>query len=552
MRGALIFVVLTAPASAAVPAVPFPMAVEAVGPEGVTLRPDPEALAALAPLSSVVLTGVPLTPLERVDLELDRIDVVPAGAVLAVDGFRVPGPIDEGLTMWHGEVRGDSDGEAFLALSVHGCRGFVRAGGRRVELAASARDGDWSRARSRFVPVDRRASPPAPFLCRAAELEGYAAAANVTAVPGSTFPKAAGFAPILEVRVAVETDFQFYQRFLDLEAAETYALTLIGAVSSRFLDQVGVVVVVPYLGLYTSNTDPWTQADQGGSAVDVLYEFRDLWKDGGAPVAADLHAMLSGANLGGGIAWVNVLCSPSYGFSVSGNLSGSGVFPPVPHAPGNWDFDVVAHELGHNFGSPHTHDYCPTPLDECAPAAYFGACQASQTCLASGTIMSYCHLCPGGMANKSLQFHPAVVNVLRTAADQSCLKPYQGLAEVIDLGHALAGSAGAPALTLAYHNPSHAIGLDVTGAPASQAGLLFVGASLSGLPFLGGTLVPEPAATASIASDLSGAVGFSVPFPTAVSAPAGATLYAQAWFEDPAGPHGVAASNGLQFSLFSP
>ena len=69
---------------------------------------------------------------------------------------------------------------------------------------------------------------------------------------------------------------------------------------------------------------------------------------------------------------------------------------------------VITHELGHNAGTPHTHDFCP-PLDRCAPSGNFGQCQTSQTCINNGTIMSYCHLCSGGMANMVLSFHPSCV-----------------------------------------------------------------------------------------------------------------------------------------------
>jgi hypothetical protein len=82
---------------------------------------------------------------------------------------------------------------------------------------------------------------------------------------------------------------------------------------------------------------------------------------------------------------------------------------------------VFAHETGHNFGTHHTHNWCPVPLDECAPAAYFGPCQTQQTCIPNGTLMSYCHLCSGGMDNIYPYFHQACVDVMRQEAENSCL-----------------------------------------------------------------------------------------------------------------------------------
>ena len=35
--------------------------------------------------------------------------------------------------------------------------------------------------------------------------------------------------------------------------------------------------------------------------------------------------------------------------------------------------------------------------------------------------MSYCHLCPGGMSNLFLEFHPHIANVIRTTVNGSCL-----------------------------------------------------------------------------------------------------------------------------------
>ena len=84
---------------------------------------------------------------------------------------------------------------------------------------------------------------------------------------------------------------------------------------------------------------------------------------------------------------------------------------------GVWGF---WHELGHNFSTPHTHNYCPVPIDQCAPAGFFGDCQTGEVCTTSGTIMSYCHACPGGLSNYTTWFHPIVADVMRAQAEIGC------------------------------------------------------------------------------------------------------------------------------------
>jgi hypothetical protein len=72
----------------------------------------------------------------------------------------------------------------------------------------------------------------------------------------------------------------------------------------------------------------------------------------------------------------------------------------------------VLHELGHNFGSGHTHDYCNVggsaeAIDRCYVSNTCGAATGLPSCSSpspffnggSGTIMSYCHQQPGGDAN---------------------------------------------------------------------------------------------------------------------------------------------------------
>ncbi|MGB3800098.1 MAG: RICIN domain-containing protein [Lewinella sp.] len=93
---------------------------------------------------------------------------------------------------------------------------------------------------------------------------------------------------------------------------------------------------------------------------------------------------------GGGVAYLDVLCSGTYGYGLSGIDNG---YRAVPNF--SWTVMVLAHELGHNFGSPHTHDCAwngnDTPIDNCYSPS--GGCAATGTTPQNGgTIMSYCHL----------------------------------------------------------------------------------------------------------------------------------------------------------------
>jgi len=104
----------------------------------------------------------------------------------------------------------------------------------------------------------------------------------------------------------------------------------------------------------------------------------------------------------GGVAYLNALCSDfRYGFSNIDFL-----FADLPVY--SWTLSTIAHELGHNFSSNHTHNcgWEVSPgviqqIDSCWNAE--GGCQ-SVVKGRIGTIMSYCHLT--GSVNLSLGFGP--------------------------------------------------------------------------------------------------------------------------------------------------
>ncbi|MCE2882732.1 MAG: M12 family metallo-peptidase, partial [Planctomycetaceae bacterium] len=192
----------------------------------------------------------------------------------------------------------------------------------------------------------------------------------------------AGVRPVVEL--AVDMDYDMRANFASNEAATEYTGALVGAVSAIYRRDVGASVQLVYLRIYNDPADLFNEPDPLGP-------FRDYWESAGGKVDRDLFTLFTGRrNLPyGGVAWLSAACG-SFGYSVNGYLNG--VFAdPVATNPGNWDINVVAHELGHNVGTLHTHDYS---LDGCASGT-----------VQRGTIMSYCHVVSGASSNIDLRFH---------------------------------------------------------------------------------------------------------------------------------------------------
>lgn len=546
----------------------FPLRTLARTPERVELALEASAFEALAGEERIVLLGAPLLD-ARVDLDVRRIDIASRRFGYVLDGAPLGDPSAAAdLSLWAGHVRGAPQDEVLLSFSRVGCRGWIRRGAELFHLASGpGPGGDWGAPVVVIISESTlRAGGAAPAAaCQASALSAPStngvAAPSVRASPGASNSSSLLSPSLLEARVAIETDYQLNGVFGgNVTAQATYLTTLLTWISYRYEAQIQTVLTFPYLALYSTPADPWSTPDWGGNSVDLLFEFQGAWANN-LPAGAHLAAFVSGANLGGGVAWLPGLCNAPYNFSVSGNIGASVTFPVTVNS-GNWDFMVVAHELGHNFGAPHTHDYCPTPADACAPGGYFGACQSSQTCTNSGTIMSYCHLCPGGMNNITTFFHPLSAADMRAWAQTNCLPLHCG--SPIVYCTAKTNSQGcAPAIDASGHPTLGGLDNFVVSAQSlinNKSGLFFWGHAPASGPFQGGTIcVQSPTVRTPVqnsggaagADDCSGAYLFAFTHAYAASRnlSAGATLYMQCWQRDPASPSSTGLSNALQFTL---
>jgi hypothetical protein len=395
--------------------------------EGAAFELDAALLSGLDLRPAVTLHGFPLPGRPAVTLALARLPLpFSDDARLLIDGVEQPGgprALLEGLSLWSGSALEVPGSRVFLSFSPAGAQGFLELpdGPERllhvVTQRASGAAGEPALVRVLQDGQLAALGVAPPDLC--------AGARSVPGAGGLPLPQDlldSGEEPgtesliIADCQLALETDFQLYQKFGSSPALLSYVTQLVAAVSERYQTDIQTSLSIAYLGVYTTAGDPWTSQDGGGDAGDLLDEFRDAWNLSGWPATADLAHFISGANLGGGIAYVGVLCNASFGYGVSGNVNGNinwGAWTGQS-AAFTWDFVVVAHELGHNFGANHTHTYCP-PLDHCA-----SNCTNTTACEV-GTLMSYCHICAGGLNNIVLEFHPVNANVMRTAVNSSCL-----------------------------------------------------------------------------------------------------------------------------------
>lgn len=211
------------------------------------------------------------------------------------------------------------------------------------------------------------------------------------------------------VEVALDIDNHTYGTFGNsCNNSVDWALALLAGVNEIYLQELNDLIELQasYVNVWET-VDPY--ASYTGNAGGMLDAFRSQWltnPDLSSRPRDLIHLFTRRGNTGtGGIAYLDVTCNPSYAAGFSASLSGTSFYNINNYS---WNLNVVAHELGHNFGSNHTH-WCGWPggpLDNCYAAE--GGC-SSTTFPQVGTIMSYCHAVSGGSVN--LVFHPTVKSV---------------------------------------------------------------------------------------------------------------------------------------------
>jgi len=380
---------------------------------GISVELGRHALEALRPHGLVRVKGFPLEPGKRVDLELEQFTVTTGATqfMLGTDsGDKSVGHPD--VSLFRGRVVNEPQSQVFLGISAAKSNGFITMPGKEYILAPS-RSGKRTKDGVEHVVYERFAAganaPPSPFQCQtrtAREPEGD---------PGAQASTAMGGYPFRIALVALECDYEYGQSFDSMDDAFIYTIELLGAISSVYERDLQVRLYIPYLRIWSTSSDPYV----GNDVAILLPQFESYWRANMGSVGRDIAHFLTSKNANGGLAEVDVLCNEQWGYGTSSGISGVFPRPLVDGSLEQWDVYVVAHEMGHQFGSPHTHCYNP-PIDNCGQS--FDDCWNGIYACQQGTIMSYCKSCPGGLANVDIRFHDRVITRIRQSVDASCLR----------------------------------------------------------------------------------------------------------------------------------
>ncbi len=208
------------------------------------------------------------------------------------------------------------------------------------------------------------------------------------------------------VEVYFEVDYDVYQNKGNLTATSNFITAVFNEVATLYQND-GMVIVMSELFIWDSSS-PYSASNSSG----YLSDFRGYRTS----FNGDIAHLVSLKSSYGGVAYVDVLCNSSYGYGWSGINANYNNVPTY-----SWTVEVVAHELGHQIGSPHTQS-CSWPggaIDNCYTTE--GTCGPGPQPENGGTIMSYCHLTSTGI-NFNNGFGPLPGDLLRSrVASKSCI-----------------------------------------------------------------------------------------------------------------------------------
>ncbi len=319
---------------------------------------------------------------------------------------------DEGL-YYRGIIKGDNTSLATISIFKNFVMGVISNKDGNFVLG-SVKDAQGKYTDNYIFYNDKDIRNQKPFVCGDEGIEDRMVK-NFSKTVSLNHSSEDNFVSPDTVDVYYVTDYQMYlDAQSDTVALYSFVNGFFNSVAAIYGNE-GIPFKISRIDYYSS-TDPYASSND---SYDILLKFGDHTRDN---FRGDLAQLLSTGHNGqlGGIAWINVLCTPAtFDQSVNGyvgRFSFANIEPTyTPYPTYSWTVTVTTHEMGHNMGSYHTHAcHWKTPgggigpLDTCIVteenSAFSGNggcinaqpdfnCYRPNSILTSGFVMSYCHFC---------------------------------------------------------------------------------------------------------------------------------------------------------------
>ncbi|GGN05426.1 hypothetical protein GCM10010967_45730 [Dyadobacter beijingensis] len=205
---------------------------------------------------------------------------------------------------------------------------------------------------------------------------------------------------MLEYRLAVDINYQTAKMYgHDQEKIRQTVYDVFAETSAIFEREMNIKLTITYIHIW-QQPEPYALVDD----FDYFSKILDYWERNRRE-ERDAVVSLSARS---GTFWGGFrMCTSNF-----------------PGPGDRFTVDILAHELGHTLGSPHTHScaWPGGPIDRCAPIEYTSeTCPAGRQEFVNGSIMSYCR--------SKLTFHPLCRNLIREFSEGRIvetfsLKPY--------------------------------------------------------------------------------------------------------------------------------